>query len=399
MSEILTDFRNNFSFLEPVFLYLLIPWAILFIFWLVTVFVKRRSRPAETYGSKYPLIGKVKLWGLFVIPAGALMVLALAKPYLAKDNVSFTRGDVEIVLVVDRSLSMRGDDIRESRLEIAKREALNIEAFLNESDKIALFVFGRESHRKIYLTRKHNTVFERVARISFPKPGNLKGDGLIWDSDFASMLENIYQSLDRQDMGVKKVSIARYVPQKKSNRIVILMSDGEDQFKRDKPTTIEDIQYKAKYLKRFDRALSEFRRRGIGIYPVGIGTAKGVQRPSLLRGYKEKEDYPVGLLKSFDWRGQVSRLDKDNLSFLARSLGVELTGHIWTVENSSTTVRRYLRSVIDSNRRVLPEFGASDDERQLWQYFLLTAVGILAFGILSYPVSGYFRRNKGVLHR
>lgn len=392
MTEILAGLRNNLSFLEPVFLYLLIPWAVLLVLWLVAVFIKIRSRPAETYGSKYPLIGRIKLWGLFVIPAGALMVLALAKPYLPKDNVSFSRGDVEIILVVDRSISMRGDDIRESRLEIAKREASNIESILGDSDKIALFVFGRESHRKIYLTKKHTTVFERISRISFPRPGNLKGDGLIWDSDFASMLENIYQSTDRQDMGVEKISTARYVPKKKSNRIVILMSDGEDQFKRDRPVTVEDIQYKTDYLKRLDKALNEFHRRGIRIYPVGIGTTKGISWPSLLRGYKEKEDYPEGMIEG--WRGKVSRLDKDNLSFLARSSGAELIGYIWTVENSSTTVRSYLRSVIDSNRSILPEFGASDDERQLWQYLLLVAVVMLTFGILSYPISGYYRRRK-----
>src|SRR3989338_6750642 len=146
---------------------------------------------------------------------------------------------------------------------------------------MALFVFGRESHRKIYLTQNHSSVFERIANINFPKPGNLKGDGLIWDSDFASMLENIYQSMDRQDMGIKKDS-GRYVPKKKTNRIVILVTDGEDQFKNDKPVNAVDAQFRIDYLKRRDKALSEFRKRGLKIYPVGIGTLKGVPRPSLL---------------------------------------------------------------------------------------------------------------------
>mgnify|MGYP001588603221 CR=1 FL=1 len=392
MTKIIIDFWNNFIFLEPIFLYLLIPLAALFILWLAVVFKKRKTRPAPTYGSKYPLVGRVKLWGLFVITDGALMVLALAKRYLVKDGLSFSGGNVEIILVIDRSISMRGDDIKKSRLEIAKREALNVESFLGENDKIALFVFGRESHRKIYLTTKHNTVFERISNINFPKPGNLKGDGLIWDSDFASMLENIYQSMDRQDMGIKKTS-TRYIPKKKSNRIVILISDGEDQFKNDRPVKIEEIQYKSDYMKRFDKALNEFRRRGLKIYPVGVGTSKGVLRPSLLRGYKENEDYPEGLLKNADWKGKVSRLDKDNLSFLARSSSAELTGYVWTVENATTTVRSYLRSVIDSNRSSLPEFGVSNDERQLWQYCLLAAVVILVLGVLSHPTSGYFRRR------
>ncbi len=392
MIQFFIDVGNSFSFLEPVFLYLLIPLSTLFILWLAIVFIKIKTRPAPTYGSKYPLIGRVKLWGLFVIPAGVLMVLALAKPYLIKDNISFSKGNVEVILVIDRSISGNGDDVKPSRLEVSKREAINIESLLGENDKIALFVFGRESHRKIYLTSKHSEVFKRVSNIFFPRPGNLKGDGLVWDSDFASMLENIYQSMDRQDMGIERISIARYVPKKKSNRIVILISDGEDQFRRDRSATIEGIQYKAEYSKRLDKALNEFRRRGIRIYPVGIGTRKGVTWLSLLRGYKEKEDYPEGLMK--DWQGQISRLDKDNLSFLAWSTGVELTGHVWTVENGSTTVRSYLRSVINSNRNVLPQFGISDDERQLWRYFLLAAVSVLMMGIFSYPITGYFRRDR-----
>ncbi|OGN12753.1 MAG: hypothetical protein A3C71_02760 [Candidatus Yanofskybacteria bacterium RIFCSPHIGHO2_02_FULL_43_15c] len=393
MIEAFTNLRNSLHFLEPVFLYLLIPLAILFVVWLLAVVIKRKTRSLPTYGSKYPLIGRVKIWGLFVIPAGALMILALAKPYLAKDRVSFSRGSVEIVMVIDRSISMRGNDVKESRLEIAKREALNIEAFLNDNDKIALFVFGRESHRKIYLTNKHDTVFERVANINFPRQGDLKGDGLIWDSDFASMLENIYQSLDRQDMGVKKVS--RYVPQKRTNRIVILISDGEDQFKNDKPTTATATQYKDDYLKRFNAALREFRRRGIKIYPVGVGTQRGVNWWTLVRGYKKGEDYNEEELINEGWKNGISRLDKNNLSFLSRSTGTDPTGHIWTVENATTTVRSYLRSVIDSTRSTLPEFGSNNDkENQLWQYFLVVAVVVLVIGILSHPVSGYFNRNR-----
>lgn len=379
-----------FNFNDPAFLYLLIPLFVLFILWLGTTITKLIKRPKRTHGSKYPLIGKTKLWGLYAILAGILMVLAMAKPTLNQGSFKASRGDIEVLLVVDRSISMRADDLKPSRLDIAKREASNIEPLLIEGDKAALFVFGRESHRKIYLSGRFENTFDRLARISFPE--SLKGDGLIWDSDFASMLENIYQSMDRQDSGDSDYLKKHYVPQKRSNRIVILFSDGEDQLKKDKPATQEETEYRNNYVKRLNSALAEFRKRGLKIYPVGIGTEKGVKWPSLLRGYKKGEDYPEGLIEY--WQKGVSRIDKENLTFLARSTGTEPGNNVWKVESGPTTVKSYLNMAIKSNRRVVLEFGQSESDQDLWQYFLIVAVGVLVLGILFYPVSGYFEKKN-----
>lgn len=379
------------SFLEPVFLYLLVPLAIAFVLWLCAVLAHVVNRPPKTYGSRYPLVGKLKLWG-FALLAGILMILALAKPYLAQNVTAISKGNVEIILVIDRSISMRADDLGMLRLEAAKREALNIEPLLTEGDRMALFVFGKESHRKVYLTKKYQTVFERVGAVYFPE--SLKGDGTVWDSDFASMLESIYQSLDRQDAYTEGVSVKRYVPKKRSNRIVVIISDGEDQFRKEKTTYYIDTEYKEKYIKRLNQALAEFRRRGLKIYPVGIGTARGSSWVSLLRGYKKGEDYEAYLPQREDWKTGKTRIDKENLILLARSTGVGLAGYIWTIENRTTTVRSYLGSAVNSNRSISFELGVSEDELLLWQYCLLAAVSVLVCGILSYPFQGYFRRLK-----
>lgn len=383
-------FQDSFHFLDPVFLYLLTPVAVIFVLWLGITMIQLAKRSKKTYGSKNPLIGKIKLWGLFAIPAGVLMVLAMAKPSLNQGSFKVSRGNIEVILVVDRSISMRADDIRPSRLEIAKREAGNIESLLVEGDKVALFVFGKESHRKIYLSERFENTFGQMPRILFPR--SLSGDGLIWDSDFASMLENIYRSMDRQDSGDRDYLKNHYIPKKRLNRIVIIFSDGEDQFRKDKPTTPEEAKSKDDYIKRLNSALVEFRKRGLKIYPVGIGTQRGVNWLSLLRGYKQPDDYPEYLIK--EWQNGISRIDKENLTFLARSTGTGLDNHIWTVENGATTVNGYLSSAIRSNRSVVLEFSHSETDSDLWQYFLIATVSILFLGILSYPVSGYFRRKK-----
>lgn len=380
------------KFLEPGFLYLLIPLGILFVLWFVVTAVKLLKRSKRTYGSKYPLIGKIKLWGLYAIPACVLMVLAMAKPSLSQGSFKVSRGDIEVILVIDRSISMRADDIKPTRLDIAKREASHIESILREGDKAALFVFGRESHKKINLSQRFTeNVFYWLDRVSFPE--KLDGDGLIWDSDFATMLENIYQSMDRQDARNEKYFGKKYIPQKRTNRIVIIFSDGEDQFLKDKPTTPEEAKYRDDYIKRFNSTLVEFKKRGLKIYPVGIGTQKGSKWLSLLRDYQINVDYPGYLTE--EWKNGVSKIDKENLLFLAKATETKLVGNVWTVENSATTVKIYLSSVIDSNRKDLLEFSQSEDDQDLWQYFLIAAMSILAMGILAHPVSGYFKnRNR-----
>ena len=392
MIEILIGIKDRFHFLDPVFLYLLAPLFALFVLWSGTTVIKLIKRPKRTHGSKYPLIGKTKLWGLCAIPAGVLMVLAMAKPSLSQGSFKASRGDIEVIFVIDRSISMRADDIRPSRLDIAKREAFNVESLLTEGDKAALFVFGKESHRKIFLSGRLDNTFGRLARVSFP--ASLQGDGLIWDSDFASMLENIYRSMDKQDARSEGYSGKNYIPQKRTNRIVLIFSDGEDQLKKEKPATEEAAKYQDDYIKRLNSALAEFRKRGLKIYPVGIGTQRGVNWLSLLRGYKEYVDYPAELLQDKEWQNSASRIDKENLMFLARSTGAQPEGNIWTVENGATTVKLYLSEAIESNRRILLEFGQSEDDQDLWQYFLIAAIVVLASGVLTYPVSGYFTQRR-----
>lgn len=378
------------KFLDPDFLYLLIPFGAIFILWLSLTVFKLIKRPRQTYGSRYPLLGKTKLWGLCSIPAGVLMILAMAKPSLSQGSLKASRGDVEVILVVDRSISMKANDVKPSRLDIAKREAFNVESLLLEGDKSALFVFGRESHRKIFLSERFENTFDRLARTAFPK--SLLGDGLVWDSDFASMLENIYQSMDRQDAYNEGYSGKKYMPQKRSNRIVIIFSDGEDQLKKDKPTTLEETKSRDNYIKRLSSALSEFKKRGLKIYPVGVGTQKGVNWLSLLNGYKGGEDYPLYLVE--EWQNGISRIDKENLMFLSRSTGTGLGNQVWTVENRATTVRGYLSSAINSNRRTLLELGQSENAQDLWQYFLIASMSFLILGVLSYPVSGYLKKKN-----
>lgn len=388
----LASLFSDFNFAEPLFLYLLVPLAVLFIVWLLAVLIGFISRPEKTYGSKYPFIGKIKLWGI-VLFSLIFMVIALARPSISGARIKPARGDIEAVVLFDNSFSMKADDLKPSRLEIAKREILGLESLLKEGDKIGLFTFGKSSNRKFYLTDDFGTFFDQVSRVVFPK--NLTGDETIFFTDFAGALEHVYQSLDRQDVageGFSRDQLKRYKPKKKTNRIVLVFSDGEDQFLNLKPQNQEEAEAKAKYVKKLSNVLAEYRKRGLKIYPVGIGTRNGVAFLSLLRGYKKGVDYSEELEK--EWAGFVTRLDRARLAALAKATGTDLSGFDWTVENIQGNARDYLERVLDSNRKPLFGFTESENNQPLWQYCLLIAVGFLAVGIMTYPHRGCLRKES-----
>ena len=392
------DIWGNINFRESLILYLIFIPAVLFIAWLLAVLVQRVSRPEQTYGSRYPFIGRIKLWGLFVVPALVFMVVALAGPSGFGDMIKPLRGNVEIVVLLDNSISMKAADIRPSRLEIAKKEILRLEPLLKDGDKVGLFTFGKTSRRNLFLTRDLGVFFEQVSAVNFPKSEGFYGDETIFDSDFATTLEHIFQSLDRQDAsseGYARDQRYLYRPGVKTNRMVLIFSDGDDQFLNYAPIRPEDIlavaEEKAEYKKKLADVADEYRKRGLKIYPVGVGTRSGVDWFSLLEGYRRGIDYPGYADFEEEWRRQITRLDRNNLSSLAKSTGAVFSGHDWTVENAQGNVGSYLEYVVSSNRRPILELVAEEEESPIWQYCLLVAVGFLVLGIATYPFRGYLR--------
>lgn len=391
--DAIKNLSGNFVFAEPIFLYLLILLAPIFLIWIFAVALGLFSRPEKTYGSKYPLIGKIKLWGFFTLPATFLMITALARPSISGSEIKSSNGDVQAVILFDNSFSMKAVDIKPSRLEIARREILSTDSFLKEGDKVGLFTFGKGSHRKLYLTDDLGIFFDQVFGVGLFENLN---DETIFDTDFATALERIYLSLDRQDAYFEgREYNERYNPKKRTNRIVIIFSDGEDQFLNYKPVKPEEARVvaeeKAEYIKRLSKVLAEYRKRGLKIYPVGIGTRRGVSWISLLKGYKKGTDYSEGLEK--EWASQITRLDRNNLIALAKHTNVDFSSYDWTVESAQGNARGYLKYALDSNRRPLFELAEGDNSQQLWQYCLLVAAVFLVLGVVTYPFQGYLREK------
>ena len=134
------------GFASPEYLLALALAAGLVAFWLLVFLLARRSRPIRTHGSRYPMVGRGKLWFLMTIVL-AFTALAAARPFVVHGTSTFQRGGVEVAVAVDVSASMWLEDVTGvSRLSIASREIAALhdgpQLFATVTTRLALFPSG-----------------------------------------------------------------------------------------------------------------------------------------------------------------------------------------------------------------------------------------------------------------
>jgi hypothetical protein len=363
MLETLATFGDRVEFGEPLAL-LFVPLAgiCLAVGVAVHVFI-RRLRPARTHGSSYPLVGPIKLW-LVAAWVVALVAIAAAQPRLRYGGASFKRGAVDLAILIDGSASMWVRDLGPSRLEVAVRElmALQTEGILQTGDRVGLFVFGGTTIRKVHLSSKTDRLIEEIAKVKAPE--TLSGDSFPWDSDVVGAFEHVHRSLDLQDRYEAGASERDWRPARRSDRAVIVVSDGDFQVAQDE-------------MPRMDAALAELRRRGIPVYAIGIGTRTGADLTSILRDYDPNE-YDASL--AAELTGQTTVLRANALTYLAERTGGKTT----TLDNGGQSAAGFLRENVDAHRGLGVQLVPSDDSLEAWQYLVTAAVVLLALAILFY---------------
>jgi Ca-activated chloride channel family protein len=210
---------------------------------------------------------------LFVV--GILfLVLALAQPKWGYQWKEVKRKGLDIVVALDVSKSMLSEDIKPNRLDAAKREIKNLINMLT-GDRIGIVAFAGSSFLHCPLTLDYGTAklfLDHLDVDAISHGGTNIGDA-------------IYKS------------IRAYEGHDKKHRVLILITDGEDHEK-----TVMD-------------AVEEAKKKGVVIFPIGIGRKEGAPIPY----YDEKG------VKSFvkDRRGQIvlSKLDSVLLQKIALMTG------------------------------------------------------------------------------
>ena len=362
MDRFTSLFRESVEFTNPEYLAIVPIAGLLLVFGLLVFALRLQMRPARTEGSSYPCFGHIKFWFL-AIGALALVAVAAARPFWVYGGQSFKRGDVDVVVAIDASASMWVKDLGPSRLELAVREALNLytQDVLAPGDRTAVFVWGTTALRRVHMSSNAERFVEEVGRIG--PPPTLSGDAFPWDSDVATAFESIYLSLDNQDRFEEGED--NWAPEERSDRLVLLFTDG-------------DFLTDAEQLSRLDIALGEFRRRGLVVYPVGIGGRTGISVDSVLLDYVRGIDYDETL--EADLAGQRTRLALDNLGMLEQRTG----GRAFVVDSPQVSSGTFLRNVVDSHRSISFQLIPAEDKQEVWQWVVMLTILVFVAAMLFY---------------
>ena len=234
----------------------------------------------------------------------ACFIVALAQPRLVKGESEVTASGIDIVVAIDMSGSMRSEDFGEgqSRIKMAK-EVLTKSIDNRPSDRIGLVAFAKDAYIASPLTLDHDFLQHNLDRLQI---------GLIDET--------------RTAIGSALITaVNRLEPLKDKSKIVILMTDGENNSGKVSPLTAAEVA-QSLHMK---------------VYTIGIG----------LRG---KAPYPVVDAfgqKRYQWMDVD--VDEDTLGKIAAMTGGKyyradsadmfhrIYAEIDQLEKSQAVVRKY----------------------------------------------------------
>jgi Ca-activated chloride channel family protein len=233
---VIYDWYKNIAFAHPQFfgLLLLLPIMIL---WYITGNNKQQGTMVV---SSIGPFGKADSWKTFFrhtpfvlrMLGIVALIIALARPQTRNDEQIIAGQGIDIILCMDVSGSMLAQDFLPNRLEAMKQVAVEF-VEKRPTDRIGLVIFAGESFTVCPITTDRSMLKSHImsAQSSFLADGTAIGDGL-------------------------STSVERLRGSKAKSKVIILLTDGENQGGLIDPLTAKEI------------AKSE----GVKVYTVGMGT-------------------------------------------------------------------------------------------------------------------------------
>ncbi len=209
------------------------------------------------------------LLGIFFI------VISLARPQWGEEKKEVQRKGVDIVFLLDTSLSMLAQDIKPDRFDKAKIEIRNFVKKL-KGDRVALVTFAGSGFLQSPLTLDYGAfrLFLDAVKVGYiPDPGSSLSDAI-------------------------KTGLSAFPKGDSKYRAMIIFSDGEET-----TTEASAIIKKAKEL-------------GVRIYTIGVGTRDGAPIP-LASG----RGRVTGFKKDRFGKVVISKLDDELLEKIAKETG------------------------------------------------------------------------------
>ncbi|HVK48790.1 MAG TPA: VWA domain-containing protein, partial [Pseudobacter sp.] len=232
----LYNWFQNITFAHPWFFALLVVLPVM-IWW----YLKKADKEQATFlVSSTASFKGTRSWknmfrhSLFVFRCLAVLclIVALARPQTRNDEELKTGEGIDIILCIDVSGSMFAQDLLPNRLEAAKQVAANF-VDSRATDRIGVVIFSGESFTVTPLTTDKEVLKSSIFNIQLGalEDGTAIGDGL-------------------------GISVARLKDSRTKSKVIILLTDGEDQGGRISPLEGKDLA----------------RTYGIRVYTIGVGT-------------------------------------------------------------------------------------------------------------------------------
>ncbi len=194
---------------------------------------------------------KLKWKSFLLVTALIFLVVALAQPQWGEEKKKIKRKGIDLIFLVDTSLSMLAEDVKPNRLEKARFEMRSFLRHL-KGDRVGIVTFAGSGFLQSPLTLDYSafSLFADSIEVGYiPDMGT-------------SMSEGIHTAVRSLPGDTNK------------HRAVVILSDGENME--------EDIQ----------NAIESAKKAGVRLYTIGIGTKAGEPIPlksetGKMSGYKK----------------------------------------------------------------------------------------------------------------
>ncbi|MFQ5526549.1 MAG: VWA domain-containing protein [Thermoanaerobaculia bacterium] len=204
------------------------------------------------------------------------VALALARPRWGTSEQTVERQGVDIVFVLDSSMSMAAPDVAPSRIGIAKSLVRRMAASL-PGHRVALVQAEGEGLVLAPLTIDTavlDLLLDTVGPGSLPRPGTQIGPALT-------------------------EALKLFPPDGEKHRVLVMISDGED------------------HGSSWEQSLQALRDAGVVVHTLGVGTVRGSPIPVLAESQEAKSSFK----KDDQGRVVVSKLNESVLERLAQETG------------------------------------------------------------------------------
>jgi len=250
---------ETFRFADPLYLWLLVLPAALFVVW-IWRFVRRRgdlkrlrARRALPVRERLGAVGDLAFWAA-VLFAASLCIVALARPQALVSTVR--KASADVVVLQDASASMYVADVRPDRWRRSVQFLRTFAETLSwQGDRVALALFAQLAAPQVRLTKDPNALFFFIDHLGDHSPFTLE-NATTWDT-------NIEEGIR---WGLRLVEKDEEVFGKNGNpKAFLVISDGQA------------------WSGTVANAIQNARAMKIPVHVVGIGTSTGGMIPEPAR--------------------------------------------------------------------------------------------------------------------